>query len=79
MKYYTLKSCEILIDKYLNEWNGEALQIEEGILGLGTLLLHNGDNVKTVLIKEVYLNEWNSTHAVTKYNKMPKKYEKLIN
>ncbi len=75
---YTLKSCENLIERYIHEYNGELLEIEEGILGLGKVLLHSAKGKKTVVITEFYISAWSSGHNVRKYNKIPKKYLKLI-
>lgn len=79
MTNYSLKSCENLISKYVNEYKGEVATIEEGCLGLGTVLLHSADGKKTVLITEYFINSWVSGHTVRKYNKMPKKYQQYIN
>ena len=78
MKTYTLKSCEDYIDNYVNIHKGELTILEEGVLGLGTVVLHNAEGKKSVVIKEVYINHWVSEHTVRKYNKLPKKYEQLI-
>ena len=77
MKTYTLKACEDLIDKYINTYKGELTQIKEGILGLGTILLHSAEGKKTILINEIYLNPWISSHTVRMYNKPPKKYKTI--
>jgi hypothetical protein len=78
MKNYSLKSCELLIDKFVNEFSGEATILSEGILGLGTVLLHSAKGKKTVVIKEYYITSWTSGHSVIKYNKIPKKYQNII-
>ena len=68
------------VDKYLNEYvkrDGEIHQIEEGTLGHGLLVL-TGHNLKTTVIKEVYINEWSSGHSIRKYNVTPKKYQEMI-
>jgi hypothetical protein len=79
---YTLQSCEECIDKYVNRYKGEVHQVEEGVLGLGTIVLTNGSyegvEMKSIIIKEFYINAWESGHKVRKYNKLPKKYQKLI-
>lgn len=41
MNTYRLSDCEDLISKYVNEYKGECQVIEEGVLGLGTILLHS--------------------------------------
>jgi hypothetical protein len=75
---YTLKSCEKLICKYLNDYEGNIIQINEGCLGLGTILLYGAEGKKSILINEVFVNAWTSTHTIKMYNKLPKKYLKLI-
>ena len=75
-KLYSLSECEKLINKYV-ERGGEVYTIEEGSLGLGVMVL-TGNNLKTTIITEVYLNEWSSAHKVRMYNKCPKKYQEII-
>ncbi len=76
MSYYTLEVVEGLINHYI-ENGGECTEIREGVLGYGTLLL-TADGKKSVIINEVYLNEWSSAHTIRMYNKLPKKYEKYV-
>ena len=75
-KLYSLSECEKLINKYV-ERGGEVYTIEEGCLGLGVMVL-TCHNLKTTIIKEVYLNEWSSAHKVRMYNNCPKKYQEII-
>lgn len=57
----------------------ETLQLDEGVLGSGNWLLFDySGRLKFIVIKEVYLNEWSSAHTIRKYNKIPKKYEKIL-
>jgi len=79
MKNYSLKSCEKLIDNYVNVACGQCTVIEEGVLGLGKVLLHGVDGIKSYVITEYYINAWTSGHKVRKYNTLPKKYEAMIN
>ena len=79
MKNYSLRSCEKLINSYINEYNGSLTQVSEGVLGLGFLILHDAPKKKTVLIKEYFINSWCSGHSVKFYNKIPKKYQQIIN
>ena len=53
MRTFSLKYVQDIIDRYVNEYEGEVLQIEEGGVGLGTLLLHGGVVDKTILITEL--------------------------
>ena len=73
---YSLKSIRQLIDHYL-EKDGGSIELEEGVLGYGKLLLY-GKNLKTCIVSEVYLNEWSSGHKVRFYKNTPKKYQKFI-
>lgn len=74
----TLKYCENLITRYTDVRKGSVTQLEEGCLGLGKLILHDGYNAKTIIITEFYVSAWSSGHKVIMYNKMPKKYELLL-
>jgi hypothetical protein len=76
---YTLKSCEELIDRCVNQYKGELTILDEGVLGLGLILLHSAQGKKTIVIKEVYVSAWSSTHTIRMYNKIPKKYNQLLN
>lgn len=78
-KLYTLKAVENLIQRYL-ESGGSMEELESGSLGYGVTILYDAaENLKTFVIKEVYLNEWSSAHTVRGYNRMPKKYRALLN
>ena len=79
MTIYTLQSCENLINRYVNNYNGIVTVIEEGCLGLGTILLHSAVGKKTIIIKEIYLTAWSSGHTIRKYNKPCKKHQNIIN
>jgi hypothetical protein len=78
MKNYSLKQCEDLINKYVNELQGECTEIEEGCLGLGKILLHGAKGKKSILIEEYFISAWASGHTVKMYNKLPKKYHNLL-
>lgn len=78
MKNYSLKSCQSLIDKYVNDYKGEATTLSEGCLGLGTILLHSAIGKKSILITEYFITSWTSGHKVRMYNKLPKKYESAL-
>lgn len=73
---YGLQACESLINRYIQN-GGNVVTIEEGTLGAGLIVCY-GNGLKTAIIREVYLNEWASTHSVRFYNKMPEKYKKMI-
>lgn len=75
-KLYTAEPISELINRYLDA-GGEMVTLEEGVLGYGLTMLY-GEGLKTIIITEVYLNEWSSGHKVRCYNVMPKKYEKML-
>ena len=78
-KFYTLKAVENLIQRYL-ENGGSMEELKPGSIGYGVTILYDAaENLKTFIIKEVYLNEWSSGHTVIGYNRMPKKYRTLLN
>ena len=71
---YSLEAILNLRDKYLDR-DGMVYTI------YGTLLdnyIFTAPNCKTTIVKEQYLNAWSSAYTITMYNKMPKKYEKVI-
>ena len=76
MKLYTCSACDQMIELYEKE-GGEIETIEEGTLGYGFMILF-GEGLKTTVIQEVPLNEWNSAHKIRCYNQMPKKYRKIL-
>lgn len=75
---YTVSSVEKLIADYL-EAGGQMLQMREGTLGCGDVLLYDeGGRLKTYIIREVYINEWSSGQTVRSYQKIPAKYRALV-
>lgn len=78
MKNYSLSACENYIDKYVNQYKGLCTTLEEGVLGLGTIVLHDAPGKKSIVIKEFYINAWQSGHNIIMYNTLPKKYQRLI-
>lgn len=78
MSLYSYTYVDALIERYANK-GGETLQTDEGCLGSGNwLLFDRSGRLKFIVIKEVYLNAWSSAHTIRKYNKIPKKYEKVL-
>jgi hypothetical protein len=77
MTHYTLKAVEDLINRYVERGGEVAIEIVEGSLGYGTTICF-GDGLKTAVIQERFQNEWSSTHTITMYNKMPKKYKLIL-
>ena len=77
MKHYTISAIEKLINRYV-ERGGEVVEVIEGCLGFGTTICF-GDGLKSAVIQEHFENSWSSSHTITMYNKLPKKYEKMLN
>jgi hypothetical protein len=78
MKHYRLSAVEDLINRYVERGGEVAIEIVEGSLGYGTTICF-GDGLKTAVIQERFQNEWSSTHTITMYNKLPKKYQLMLN
>lgn len=76
MKLYKVSYVDKLIDKYY-ELNGDVYIIDEGCLAYG-LVICKAEGKKSCVIKEVYINSWSSGQSVRFYNKLPKKYEDMI-
>lgn len=76
---YDSNQVENLINQYLSA-GGEMIQIEEGVLGHGFIILYDDGTNKLlqIVIKETYLNEWSSAHKIRRYKILPKKYLKLL-
>lgn len=75
---YTSTSVDKLIADYM-EAGGQMLQMQEGTLGCGDVLLYDeAGKLYTFVIREVYINEWSSGHTVRKYRKIPAKYQALV-
>lgn len=74
---YTTTVVQNCINRFSEYEDPQIVQIEEGCLGMGDWIL-KAKGKKTVVIKEVFINEWSSGHSVRIYNKTPKKYEKYL-
>ena len=77
MKHYTIKAVEDLINRYVERGGEVAIEVVEGSLGYGTTICF-GDGLKTAVIQEHFQNEWSSSHSIIMYNKMPKKYQLML-
>lgn len=76
MKIYSNKVVQDVIYNYIKK-DGEVIEVIEGCLGYGTTICL-GDGLKSTIIQEVFLNSWSSGHTIRMYNKLPKKYERLL-
>lgn len=78
MTLYDYTQVNNLLCRYTDA-GGEMYKMREGVLGHGDLLLYDfSGKLKTIVIREVALNEWSSAHTVRAYNKMPTKYLKVL-
>ena len=77
MTHYRLSAVEDLINRYIERGGEVAIEIVEGSLGYGTTICF-GDGLKTAVIQERFENAWSSTHTIIMYNKMPKKYQLML-
>jgi len=73
---YSLQAVQTHIEKYTSI-GGEVIEAVEGLLGYGTTICQ-ADGKKASVIQEVFITSWTSGHTITLYNKLPKKYEQLI-
>ena len=76
-KIYTISSVEHYIKEFLKLDGAEGYQFDEGVLGLGSWIL-TAPGKKTVIIKEVALSSWSSGQMVTCYNRIPLKYQRIL-
>lgn len=75
---YSLETIEKLISDYANA-GGIVHEVGDNGVGLGTVILYNdGLKLSNFVIKEIYLNEWSSTHTVRRYRELPKKYLDML-
>lgn len=75
MTLYNQKAVDYIFDIFEKRTDFVSYTIE-GVLLDNHILQAKG--MKTIIIKEVYLNEWSSAYSIKKYNKIPQKYQKVI-
>lgn len=56
---------------------GQVWTIDEGVLGWGTVVMF-GEGLRNAVIQEKYINCWSSGHTIRFYQRMPKKYRKIL-
>lgn len=77
-KSYCLEAVESLMQRYF-EHGGSMEELKPGSLGYGLTILYDpAENLKTFVIREIYMNEWSSRHTIRGYNKMPGKYRTML-
>jgi hypothetical protein len=67
-----------LIEKYLQKDDGIIETIKEGCLLDYGIAIASASGYKSCIIKETYINSWSSLYSIKMYNKLPKKYETMI-
>ena len=78
MKIYSNQAVDNLTEQYIKR-DGEITVIEEGCLASYGLAILTAPKSKTAIVKEVYLNSQSSGNSIKLYNKIPKKYQTMIN
>lgn len=73
---YTSGAIQELAQYYIDN-GGEVFELIEGTLGWGTTVMVR-EGWKSAVVQEVYVNEWSSAHKVRMYNKLPKKYQTML-
>lgn len=56
----------------------EYLEVSEGVLGTGHVILLAPDGVSGFEIQERALNEWSSAHTVRRFSRLSRRLENLI-
>lgn len=77
MKIYSNSSVDTYVST-LVEKGFDLCVIEEGSLTSYGLAILTKAGKKSLVITERYLNDWSSGVAIRKYNKLPKKYQSLL-
>ena len=77
MKLYSNTAVEKLANKYI-EKGGFINKITDSVLLEYGLAIFSGDNLISCIVKDVYINEWSSAYSVKFYNKLPKKYQLIL-
>lgn len=80
-KLYTLAAVNKLVDSLIYDHGYEFLEVEPGVLGYGESVLIAPDTDYTgesetqyhFVIREKYLNDWNSAHTIRRTSKLSKK------
>lgn len=75
---YSLSTLEKLIDD-ASKSGYEIIQVEEGVLGLGhMLLIAPTPGYYNFEIREEYRNQWSSSNTLRRFTKISKRIQKLM-
>ena len=78
-KKYSWRDVDNLVKRYTDE-GGQVIQLSEGVLQSGNWVLYDPKGrLYAFIIKEIYVNCWTSAQTIRRYNKLPKKYERIVN
>lgn len=72
---YSYRAVDKLIADAVEIYGAEVYTLEGSLLDNYII---TGEKIKTYIVKEIYLNEWSSAYNVRSYNKIPEKYQKVI-
>lgn len=75
-KLYTSEAIQELAQYYIDN-GGEVYELVEGTLGWGTTVMVR-DGWMSIVVREVYVNEWSSGHTVRRYRQLPNKYQTML-
>lgn len=77
MNLYSSEAVEKLAQKYIAR-GGTITKLAESVLLEYGLAVFQAEGAKATVVRDHFLNEWSSAYVVRMYNKLPKKYEKMI-
>lgn len=77
MTLYSNTAIDNMAKNYF-ELGGAVHVIEEGSLTTYGHAVFYGKGLKTVVVKEKYLNHWSSAYTARRYNSMPAKYLQIV-
>ena len=77
MKLYSNTAVENLAEQYRAR-GGTITKLRESVLLEYGLAVFQASGAKSTVVRDKYLNEWSSAYIVRMYNKLPKKYEKML-
>ena len=76
MKLYTNEAVQKVLDLYQQREGYEAAYMSGSLLDD---IVATAIGCKTMVAREVFVNEWTSAYSIRFYNECPRKYRKLLN
>jgi hypothetical protein len=77
MKLYSSEAVEKLAEKYIAR-GGTITKLRDSVLLEYGLAIFQAEGAKATVVRDKFLNEWSSAYVVRMYNKLPKKYEQML-